>query len=76
MGAGKSHKQNEPTLQYLYCKKSHKAGSDMILAALTKSSVTCDTVLQVWAAQAAGAATDPLSEGFQPCITAALAGLP
>lgn len=48
----------------------------MILAALSKSSVTRDTVLQVWAAQAAGAATDPLSEGFLHCIAAALASLP
>lgn len=54
--AGKSHKENEPTLQYPYCKKSHKAGGDVILAALSTPSVTSDTVLQVWAAQAAGAA--------------------
>lgn len=72
--AGKSHKENEPTLQYPYCKKSHKAGGDVILAALSMPSVTSDTVLQVWAAQAAGAATGPLSEGFQHCTAAVLAG--
>lgn len=65
--AGKSHKQNEPTLQYLYHKRSHKAGSDVILAAFTKPSVTRDTVLQEQPQVIS------LPEGVQHCSAAGLA---